>query len=286
MVSNFGVPALGPINAPYNVPGNWGIPVDTMKSVITLPWNNLEVLEKTIKRRANEIATVITEPVMMNTGCIPPKEGYLNAMQELCEENDIVFILDEVLSGFRMAPGGAAEFYNLKPDLCAYAKALGAGYPVSAIGGKKEIMQDVVPGKLFHGGTQDAQKIIMAVALATLNTLSANDNAAYGHLNKLSKMLQDGYDDAIEKTNTQGFYQGEGAIGGQLYFTELKEVNDYRDFLKISKTKFPQYQMELLKRGIFVHPLQSEHEFISVAHTEEDIEEHLSATVEALKAVA
>jgi glutamate-1-semialdehyde 2,1-aminomutase len=289
MISNLGVPALGPSYAPYAVPSTWGIPQDTMKTMIVLPWNDLEVVEKTIKRRAGEIAAVISEPVMMNIGCVPPKEGYLKGLQELCAENDVVFILDEIISGFRIAPGGAAEYYDLEPDLVTYGKALGAGFPVSAIAGKKQIMQDVVPGRIFHAGTYDANPVVMAACLASLGVLSANGYAAYKHLDKLARMLKAGLEDAIEKTNTHAIFQSVGAVGGQLYFTELEEITDYRDFISNVDPpphKFPRYQMELMKRGIYAHPLQSEHEFISAVHTEEDMEKHISASTEALRAVA
>jgi glutamate-1-semialdehyde 2,1-aminomutase len=286
MLTSLGVPPLGPPYAPYKMPSTWGIPEDTMRTMIVLPWNDLEILEKTIRRRANEIAAVISEPIMMNNGCIPPKDGYLKGVQELCAENDIVFILDEVISGFRLAPGGAAQYYHLKPDLITYAKALGAGFPVSAIGGKKEIMKDVLPGKIFHAGTYDANPVVMAAALASLNVLSANDYAAYKHLNKTAEMLKKGYDDAIERAKIQAIFQSVGAAGGQLYFTELKEVTNYRDFFKIDTSKFPRYQQQLMKERIYLHPLQSEHEFISVVHTEEDIKEHIAASTKVLSAMA
>ena len=286
MLSNLGAHPGGPEVAPYNVPSTWGIPDETMKTMIVLPWNNLEVLEKTIRSRAGEIAAVITEPIMMNIGCVPPREGYLKAMQQLCEENGIVFILDEVISGFRLAPGGAAEYYGLQPDLVTYAKALGAGVPVSAIGGKRKIMKDVVPGKILHAGTYDGNPLVMAAALAALNTLSANDNAAYKHLNKLARMLREGLDDAVARLHAPALYQNVGAVGGQLYFTKLKEINDYREYFQVDTSIFPRYHKELMKRGIYLHPLQSEHEFISAVHTEQDIEKHVAASTEALKVMA
>jgi len=285
MVSNIGAPALGPPWSPYRIPSTWGIPEDVIKTVIVLPWNDLEVLEKTINRRADEIAAVISEPVMMNVGCIPPKDGYLQEMQKICQQNDIVFILDEVITGFRLAPGGATEYYGLQPDLITYGKALGGGFPVSAIAGKKEIMENVIPGKIFHAGTYDANPIAMAASLATLTVLSANNYEAYKRLNKLAEMLKEGLEEAIEKTRIKAIYQSVGAAGGQLYFTELKEIKDYRDFLKVNQQKYPRYQMELMKRGVYVRPLQASHEFISVAHTEEDIEKHISASIEAIEAI-
>lgn len=286
MLSNLGAHASGPPSAPYNIPSTWGIPEETMSTMVVLPWNNLDALEKTLRRRGDEIAAVITEPIMMNVGCIPPKDGYLKAMQDLCEENGVVFILDEVISGFRIAPGGAAEYYGLNPDLVTYAKALGAGFPVSAIAGKRKIMKDVVPGKILHAGTYDGNPLVMAASLATLNTLSANGNAAYAHLNKLARMLREGLEESISRLHADAMYQSVGAVGGQLYFTGLKEINDYREYFQVDSSIFPRYHRELMKRGIYLHPLQSEHEFISAVHTEEDIERHVVASAEAIKAIA
>lgn len=285
MLSNLGAHPAGPLNAPYSIPSTWGIPEETMDTMLVLPWNNLEVLEKTIRSRAGEIAAVITEPIMMNVGCIPPREGYLKAMQDICEENGVVFILDEVISGFRLAPGGAAEYYGLQPDLVTYAKAMGAGFPVSAIGGKRKIMENVLPGKILHAGTYDGNPIVMAACLAALNTMTANGNAAYTHLNKLAKMFKEGLDETVARLRASAMYQSVGAVGGQLYFTNLKKIGDYREYFNVDTSIFPRYHKQLMKRGVYLHPLQSEHEFISAVHTEQDIEKHIAASAEALKAM-
>ena len=269
----------------YKVPGSWGIPEDTLKTMIQLPWNDLEILEKTIKRHRNEIAGVITEPIMMNVGTIPPKNGYLKGIQELCNENDMVFILDEVISGFRLRPGGAAEYYNLKPDIITYAKAIAAGYPIAATAGNKKILELVQSGKILHGGTYNAQPLVSTVALATLNYLTANNNAAYKKIKKIAVMLTEGLTENIEKTKTKGIVQGVEAAGCQLYFTELEQITNWRESLQVDNARFLRYHKELLKRGTLVHPWQHEHIFVSTEHSEEDIQKHIDASQEALKAI-
>ena len=270
----------------YKVPGSWGIPEDTLKTMIQLPWNDLEILEKTIKRHGNEIAGVITEPIMMNVGCVPPKEGYLKGIQELCNENDLVFILDEVISGFRLAPGGAAEYYHLEPDIKTYAKALGAGYPIGATTGKKKILELLEGSKILHGGTFNGQPLVVTASLATLNYLTANNNAAFKHIEKIAVRLTEGLNENIDKTKTHGIVQGVGAAGSQLYFTELKEITNWRESQQVDSKKFLHYHKELMKRGILIHPWQDEHIFVSTAHTEEDIEKHIAASLEALKTIS
>ncbi|RLI44367.1 aspartate aminotransferase family protein [Candidatus Bathyarchaeota archaeon] len=281
-----GMSIAGPPHAPYVVPSSWGVPQDTLKTMIVLPWNDLTVLEKTIKRKANEIAAVITEPVLMNIGCVPPEEGYLKGVQELCAENDIVFILDEVITGFRLGPGGAAEYFNLKPDLVTYAKALSSGYPLSAVAGKKELMENVLPGRVIHAGTLNANPVAVASALATLNYLTADGGAAYKHLNKIANMLKEGLEEAIEKTKSKAIYQSFGAAGGQVYFTELKKIRNFREAQRVNIAKYKEYHLELFKRGILVHPSQHEHIFISTAHTEEDVEKAISAATEAMRNIS
>jgi glutamate-1-semialdehyde 2,1-aminomutase len=286
LITALGAPPLGMENAPYRSPATAGIPEDTLKTVIILPWNNLEVLEKTIKRRANEIAAVITEPVLMNIGTVLPKEGYLKGIQELCEENDIVFILDEVISGFRLAQGGAQEYFGLKPDLATFAKALGAGFPVSAITGKRKIMEQVVPGKILHAGTYNANPVCMAASYAALTELSANGGAIYKHLHKIGAMLQEGLQSAVDKTKAEAIVQGIGPGGCQLYFTKLKKIENYRDFVAgANPPKYMRFHKELLKKGIYFHPQQYEHLFIATVHTEQDVEKCTKAVTEALRIV-
>jgi len=244
------------------------------------------VVEKTLQRRSHEIAAIITEPVLMNIGTVLPVEGYLKGIQELCHKYDVVFILDEVISGFRLALGGAQEYFGLKPDLATYAKALGAGYPISAITGKKEIMEKVVPGKIMHSGTYNGNPLVVSAALATLTELSKNNGAAYKHLHKVGTMLQDGLEGALSKTKTQGIVQGVGAGGCQLYFTKMKKISNYKDFFSCDSPKYMKFHKELLKRGIYFHPQQYEHLFVCTEHTEEDVTKCVDAALQALKQMA
>ena len=286
LLGGLGTPALGSEISPDKIKPSWGIPDDTLRTVILLPWNNLDVLEKTLRRHSNEIAAVITEPVLMNIGTVLPEEGYLKGIQDLCHEYDVVFILDEVISGFRLALGGAQEYFSLKPDLATYAKALGAGFPISAITGKKEIMEQVVPGKIMHAGTYNANPLCVAAAYATLNILGANDGQIYQRLHKVGFGLQKALEEAVEKTGTEAIVQGVGPGGCQLYFTKMKKIRNYRDFFSCDTQKYLRFSKQMLKRHIYFHPQQNEHLFVCTEHTDEDVAQAGRAASESLKTIA
>jgi glutamate-1-semialdehyde 2,1-aminomutase len=268
---------LGSRIAPYNVPLSEGIPQDTLNTVITIPWNDSVVLEKTIKRRGHEIAGVITEPAMANLGFIPPESGYLQTMRELTEANDIVLIFDEVKTGFRLAAGGAQEVYGVKPDLGCFAKALGGGFAIGAIAGKREILESAL-----RAGTYAANPVALAAAKATLTELSSNGGAAYKHLYKIGKMLNDGLERVIEKANVEMLIQGPGPIISW-YFTKKKKIKESRDFSEVDLVKGHEFVKQMIKRGIYAH--HKENFFVSTAHTKEDVEKTVLAAEESLKAV-
>jgi len=280
------VAALGSRTRPYVVPGSWGIPQETLRTVVSIPWNDADILEKTIRDYSNELAAVITEPVMMNVGTVPPEDGYLQRIRELTEKNQIIMILDEIISGFRLAPGGAQEYYHLKPDLATYGKALAAGYPISAVAGKREIMEYAQPGRVSFSGTYHANPLCIAAAHATLTELNANDGAAYKHLRKIGNSLQKGVEEVIREAHSEAIVQGVGPGGFQLYFTKLPKIRDYREFAKCDYSKYLRFHKQLLKRGVYTHPGQNEHWFVSTAHTEENVEFTLDAVRESLNAVA
>lgn len=279
------VAALGSPRHSYVIPGSWGIPQETLRTVISIPWNDPTVLENTIRDHAHELAAVITEPVMMNVGTVPPEDGYLQTIRRLTRKNGIVMILDEIISGFRLAPGGAQEFYKTKPDLATYAKALAAGFPISAVAGRRDIMENARPGRVSFSGTYHANPICIAAADATLEELTANNCAAYTHLAKLGRLLQDGLEEVVRDTCTEAIVQGVGAGGLQIYFTSLKKIRNYREFVSCDFRKYLAFHKELIKRGIYVHPGQNEHWFVSTAHSEDDISRTLHAVHEALVAI-
>jgi len=269
--------------APVRVPESLGIPEETLENTIVIPWNDLGLLEKTIKRRANEIAAVITEPISMNYGVVPPEEGYLEGVRELTEAHDIVMIMDEVVTGFRLALGGGQEYYHVKADLATFAKAIGAGFPIGAITGKKEIMEMIRPGAITHMGTYNENPLCVAAAYASIAELEAG---GIQHIAKLGKKFLEGIQEAIEKTRIQAIVQGIGPML-QVYFTKLKKIRNVREALppKCDSEKSKRFQKELLKRGIYFHPDLFERHFVSTAHTEEDVEKAISAATEAFKAI-
>jgi len=281
LVGTGGAPPIGSPTSLLRIPSSWGIPEETLENTILLRWNDIPSLEKTIRRKATEIAAIITEPVLMNLGTIMPEEGFLETIQDLCNLNDIVFILDEVISGFRLARGGAQEYFKLKADIATYAKALGGGFPISALAGKKQIFENLVPGKVFHAGTYNANPLCVAASLASLGELDRP--GTYQKFTKIGMLLQDGLAKAVEDTHTEAIVQGVGPGGCQLCFTSLKKIKDYRDFLTCDSPKYMKMHKKLLKRGIYFHPQQYEHLFVCTQHTEEDVEECVRAVKEVLR---
>ncbi|HEC92954.1 MAG TPA: aminotransferase class III-fold pyridoxal phosphate-dependent enzyme, partial [Candidatus Atribacteria bacterium] len=218
--------AVGVINDPIKVQATSGIPSCIKDLVITLPWNNFEAIEKVAKREANNVAAIITEPVMGNMNSIMPKEGYLKHLKEVTEDNDILLIFDEVKTGFRMAEGGAQEIYNVKPDLACYAKAMGNGFPVGAFGGIKEIMELIGPEGVAHGGTFTGNAVSMAAVDATLEEISGAK--VIESINDFGNNLIKGIGEVMEDNNINYTIQGFPGMFG-FFFTELEEVRQLRD---------------------------------------------------------
>ncbi len=286
--STLGTPldAMGSEKNPNPVPGSWGIPRQISDTMIILPWNNIEVLEDAIKRRGHEIAAVLTEPVMNNIGWVPSEEGYLQKMRDLTEENDILLIWDEVVTGFRVALGGAQELYGITPDLATYAKAIGGGFPISAIAGKKKIMEQASPGKILHGGTYNGNPLCLAASNATLDLLSARNGEVYAHLKKIGDILLKGHKDAIEDTHSEALVQGQGGVL-QMYFTKLNEIRNYRDYCQCDPLLYKRYQKEMAKRGVWFGP--EVHFFVSGVHSLEDAtktNEAVEGSLRAMKATS
>ncbi len=278
--------ALGSEISPYKVRASPGIPDDTIKNTIVIPWNNPEILEKTIRAHAHELAAIIMEPVMMDIGIAPPEPGYLQTAREITQKYDVLLIFDEVITGFRLAPGGAQQHFGVKPDLSTFAKALGGGFPISAITGRKDIFDQVGPGRIMHAGTFNGNPVSCAAAYATLTELTSNDGANYHRMNKIGLKLQDGLTQVVAASGVQAIVQGMAHLGVQVLFTPLKKIRNYREFLTCNGTKYNAYHREMLKRGVLFHPSQYQHLFVSTAHTEEDINKTLKAAQESLKAIS
>jgi glutamate-1-semialdehyde 2,1-aminomutase len=269
LYGNGGPGATGSPTALNVVPISWGIPEETGRNTLLVRWNDADSLEKVVKRNADQTAAIISEPVLMNIGTVPPEPGFLKLIRDLCTENGMDFILDEVITGFRLARGGAQEYFGVKADIATYAKALGAGFPISAIAGKREIMEEMVPGKVFHAGTYNANPLCVAASLASLQEL--DKPGVYPELKKVGDTLQAGLEAAIRRTHTDAIVQGVGPGGCQIYFTKLKKVKEYRDFLTCDSPKYMRMHRKLLKKGIYFHPQAYEHLFVSTQHTIEDV---------------
>jgi glutamate-1-semialdehyde 2,1-aminomutase len=265
-----------------------GIPKVYSELVVPIIYNDLEGTEEILRKNAKDLAALIIEPVMGNAGCLLPKDNYLQETAKICKENDILFILDEVVTGFRLAPGGAQEIYGLRPDMTCLGKALGGGMPVAAFGGRREIMETIVPKYdkwpwcTFHGGTYNAHPVGLAAAIAALKIYK--QGRFYAKLNRLSN---DFFRGLTEITADLGYKAQVSHIGsmGFIYFKDT-EVKDVRDTHTANWELVFKFAMEGVKRGVlFGHP-KGEKLFLSASHTKEDIELALEIAEECLRILA
>ncbi len=274
--------ASGLPNAPWKVRDSAGTPELYTQLIIPQPWNAPEILEETIRRYRHEIAAVIMEPIMGDTGCILPKPGYLEFVREITAENDIMLIFDEVITGFRVALGGAQAYYGVVPDITTMAKALGGGFPVAAVGGKREIMELIARGEVVQAGTYCTNPLVMSAANAVLDELAKP--GTYEHLFDVGERLGKGLVEVIARAGFPVVYQGVGPLF-QVFFSE-EEVYDYRQAMTMVRTKpFAAFCQAMRRRGVFFHPSAFDLWFLSTAHTGEDIEEILNRAEDAIKEV-
>jgi glutamate-1-semialdehyde 2,1-aminomutase len=272
----------GPRERPIALPGTPGIPKVIGQTLAVLPWNDQAAVEQLIEERGREIAAILTEPIMGNTGVIPPQPGYLRFLREITQSNGIVLIFDEVITGFRVALGGAQELYGVTPDLTTMAKALGGGFPVAALGGKFEIMDQVSDGAVLHAGTYNANCVAVAAASASLDVLARP--GTHARLFALSERLTDGMAGIFERAGVPVQIQGVGPMF-QFWFSETPIV-EYRDAARhLNSPAYAALARALHERGVMVHPSNIELWFVSTVHTEADIDETLDAFEAAVHAV-
>ena len=269
----------------FGAPTSLGIPEETTRNTIVLPYNSTEALEETVKREGNEIAAVIVEPVMGNAGLILPKKEYLNYLRKVTKEYGIVLIFDEIITGFRLALGGAQEHYNIKPDMTTLGKVLGGGFPIAAFGGRKEIMQNISPvGKVYQAGTFSGNPVSATAGCAVLRILSEKKKEVYPKLEKNCQELKKALVDLASNYHLDAQVYSIASMF-QIFFTS-QPVYDYTS-AKLSDTKkFQAYFQELLKQGVFIPPAQFETCFLSTAHVEDDLKSTISAFDKALHAAS
>jgi len=274
--------AVGSEQAPVRVPVGSGIPEEHYVHTLVAVWNDLEQAERVIRRHRHELAAVITEPVMANKGFIPPEPGYLQALERICRENDVLFVLDEVITGFRMAPGGAQEVYGLRPDLSTFAKAMANGAPIGAFVGRRDIMQLLEGGRVRHAGTYNANPLCLAAAKATLDVLRRDGGEVYRTLDRLGARLRAGLQELAGRLDVPVLVQGEGSML-QLYVTRRGRIRTYREAAGTRRDLFSEFAHRMMLRGVFVHPDNFEHWFLSAAHTEREVDAVLEAAEDVLR---
>jgi glutamate-1-semialdehyde 2,1-aminomutase len=262
---------LGTPDHPARIPDSQGIPPATFDEVVLAPWNDEAALKRVLREHGRELAAVITEPIMANMGCILPRDGYLQRLRELTRDYGVLLILDEVVTGFRYAPGGCQQYYGLEPDLSTFGKALGAGFPVGAVSGPHSILDRMRWGDdmVLHYGTFNGHRLTMKVVAANLDLLSAD--GVYRKLHATGEAAILGLREVFRRHNIRAVVQGLGPMF-QIYFTEREAVNDYRDYCAYVDTRrYSRFVHLLLDLGVYMTPSNGLHWIISTAHTEEDV---------------
>ncbi|MBE0616665.1 MAG: glutamate-1-semialdehyde 2,1-aminomutase [Proteobacteria bacterium] len=266
----------------FGVPTSPGVPADVARNTLTMPYNDLEALEVLVRANPDQIACVILEPVPGNMGCIPPAAGYLEGLRRITAREGIVLIFDEVMSGFRVALGGAQARFGVTPDLTTLGKVIGGGLPVGAYGGRREIMEKVSPaGPVYQAGTLSGNPLAMTAGLATLRALRRP--GVYEALEQKSAALCDGLAELARRRAVPTFHTRVGAMFTT--FFQGGPVTDYTTALRSDTERFGRFFLGMLERGVNLAPSQFEAGFVSLAHTDEDIGRTLEAADQALAAL-
>ena len=261
------------------VPDSKGVPSDTAKNTLQVPYNDLASLEKILKRFPGQIAALIIEPVLGNIGPVLPKDGYLRGVRALTEENDVLLIFDEVITGFRLSLGGAQEYYGIKPDLTTLGKIIGGGFPVGVFGGKRDLMEQVAPsGGVYQAGTFNGSPVSLAAGSATLDILEKEK--ILEKLNASGDEMRKALSEIVSDLNLGYSVTGIASMF-KVFFGSLPR--DYESALRCDKSGYLSFFRRMLASGIFLTPSQFETDFISAAHSKDDIEETLEAYKSNLK---
>lgn len=265
------------------VPSSPGVPAGTTADTLVLPYNDLAAVRQTLTQHAGRVAAILVEPIAGNMGLVPPNDDYLPGLRTLCDEHDVLLVFDEVMTGFRVAPGGAQELYNVRPDMTCLGKILGGGLPMAAYGGRRDIMDCVSPaGPVYQAGTLSGNPLAMAAGIATLQALT--DDGVYEQLEQRSVQLAAGLAEAADQAGV-AVYQTR--VGSMLcmFFTD-GSVRDFTTASACNTEMFGRYFHGMLDRGIYLAPSQFECMFVSLAHTPEQIDTTIAAAADALREAA
>jgi len=280
------VTAMGLRTDPIKMADSSGLNRHALDDTIVVPWNDLNALETAIKNYPGQIAAIVTEGIMANMGVIPPADGYLKGLQNLARAHGILFILDETVTGFRIAPGGCQEFYGLEPDLVTFGKALGCGLPVAAFVGRAEIMQTLAWGGVLHYGTHNASRIGMHAARANLRTLTESNNAAFAHIWRIADRLTDGLEELFQRHQVPAIIQRVGPML-QIMFTKRPAIHDCREFSEfVNREAYRDFVRSLFELGVYTTPSATLHSIVTLAHSDHDVDFTLDAVERSLRAKA
>ena len=267
----------------FGMPDSLGVPDETARNTVVIPFNDVEALEDAMKREKENLAAVIVEPVIGNIGVVPPKEGFLETLRELTTRYGAVLIFDEVITGFRLSLGGAQDYYHVMPDLTTLGKILGGGFPMAAYAGKKEIMRLIAPsGKVYQAGTYSGNPVSVAAGLTTLKILRS-EKGFYSDLErKCTKLVRSLEQSAAD----QGVEVQVNHVASmfQMFLTD-KPVYDYPSAKTADNMKFMEFHAKLLAKGVFLPPSQFETCFLSSAHSEEDFQRTIDAVQDSMRAI-
>jgi len=266
----------------FNQPSSPGVPADFAKHTLVAQYNDLDSVNELVKANKDEIACIMVEPVAGNMGLVLPAQGFLEGLRTICDENEIVLLFDEVITGFRLAKGGAQEYFGVTPDITTMGKIIGGGLPVGAFGGKEEIMKMMSPvGPVYQAGTLSGNPLATAAGLVMLKRLSGEN--FYGDLKKKANILWTGLKQNCDKLGLKFAFNKIESLGC-LFFKD-GEVNSFSDAMKSDTDMYAKFFHGMLSRGITIAPAQYEAMFVSEAHTEEDIEKTIAAHYDTLKEI-
>jgi glutamate-1-semialdehyde 2,1-aminomutase len=267
-----------------DAPDSLGIPDAALADTIVLPWNDADRVEATLRGQAGEVAAIVTEPVMANMGVIPPAAGFLEALRGLADEHDVLLWIDETVTGFRLAPGGAQERLGVRADVVTFGKALGAGFAVAALAGPARVLDALAGGRVLHYGTQNANPTLLAVVRESLDLLTPE---AYAHLERLAGALVDGLRAAIADAGTAALVQSVGPML-QVFFLrdgseDVAAIRDARDFSRhVDGDRFRDFAHALFDEGVYLSPAAALHSVLATAHTPDHVERVVAAARAAL----
>ena len=276
------ISSLGHRRDPVKIADSSGLNHRALEDTIVVPWNDLAALERALENHQGQVAAIITEGIMANMGVIPPLPDYLSTVQALARTHGALFILDETVTGFRIALGGCQQHYKLDPDLSTFGKALGAGLPVAAFVGRSEIMESLSWGGVLHYGTQNASRVGLFAARANLQVLGDDNVNVFDHTWDIGERLVKGLQKVFKETKTSAIVQGVGPMF-QILFTEQTEIRDYRDFCTfVDRDRYRRFVHALFQHGIYMTPASGLHSVTSLAHSPKDVDDTLSAVREVL----